>query len=553
MEFFKLLFKRSKFFYISIALLGIINALLNIGLLLLINNAISGSHAFAFRQYEWAGFLLLVLFSAICSRVFQVQMIKLTTQINFDFELNILQKVQRAAYPDVVKLGNERIITAVNDVRTLVNLPEVSMNAINAAITMCCCFIYLFYISWAGALLIMGLMVSLLIFYLIRNRKIEKDLNEVRSLQNHYYRYLGDLLMGFKEIRTDVIRTRNIYSLFFLRNRSEARALTKKSSIRYATNELIGTYSWYIVIGVILFAIPLVVKTDAKLISAFLVTILYLIGPVAILVTLIPTYTNVRIALKRLTEFNRIINNQLPDNAWAEERMIQGQKEFSSISFHNVTYSYKDAKSDVSFGLGPLNLDIQKGEIVFIKGGNGSGKTTFVNILTGLYTPHTGSIYLNGALLPDGDSAAARQLIAAVFASPYLFTENYNDYDIRPENQFLQTLLRQLDLGEKARFENNTISPHLSKGQQKRLALIMALLEDKPVLVLDEWAADQDPAYRRFFYDQLLPELQRKGKTVIAITHDDQYYHCCNRLVRFDYGKVTEIQIIREEPLLQTI
>lgn len=542
MEFLKLLFNRSKLFYFSLALLGMVNGVLNISLLMFVNNAINpGNMNFLPKEYGWAVFLGLVLLSVICSRTFQTYMIRLTNRINFDFEMNILQKVRNASYPSLQKLGNEKVITAVNDVRTMVHVPEVMMNAVNAVIIVACCFIYLFYISWAGALVLMGMMSLLLVFYLVRNKSIERDLNEVRTLQNRYYRYLSDLLLGFKEIKVDDTKNRNLYDKFFLRNRTEARQRSLRANIRYMTNELTGNYSWYLVIGLTLFVIPLFVKQNAGVTSSFLVTILYLIGPVAVLITLIPTYTNVKIALQRLTEFNNIVNSSLTAVAGSETpRTGKSYTDFETISYRDIVYEYTDGKNNKTFQLGPVSLDIKKGEILYITGSNGSGKSTFMNILSGLYKPLSGTVLLDGKEVPAEDIAGKHQMIAAVFASPHLFTENYNDFPIDAGNQYLQELLRQLELSEKARFENDTISPNLSKGQQKRLALIMALMEEKPLLVLDEWAADQDPAYRRFFYYELLPLLQSQGKTIVAITHDEQYYQHGNRIVRFDYGQIAE-------------
>jgi multidrug/microcin transport system ATP-binding/permease protein len=79
-----------------------------------------------------------------------------------------------------------------------------------------------------------------------------------------------------------------------------------------------------------------------------------------------------------------------------------------------------------------------------------------------------------------------------------------------------------------------------SKGQSKRMSLIFALLENKPILVLDEWAADQDPHFRKFFYEELIPKLKREGKTIIAVTHDDAYFNQADRIIKFDYGKIVK-------------
>ncbi|MCB1035646.1 MAG: cyclic peptide export ABC transporter, partial [Acidobacteria bacterium] len=74
--------------------------------------------------------------------------------------------------------------------------------------------------------------------------------------------------------------------------------------------------------------------------------------------------------------------------------------------------------------------------------------------------------------------------------------------------------------------------------QRKRLALVTALLEDRPVYLFDEWAADQDPEFKEVFYHQLLPELKARGKTAIVISHDDRYYDVADRVVKLDTGRV---------------
>lgn len=78
----------------------------------------------------------------------------------------------------------------------------------------------------------------------------------------------------------------------------------------------------------------------------------------------------------------------------------------------------------------------------------------------------------------------------------------------------------------------------LSQGQRKRLALLIAYLEDRPIYLFDEWASDQDPFFRDIFYNQLLPSLKQRGKTVLVISHDDRYFHLADRVIKLDYGKV---------------
>ena len=64
----------------------------------------------------------------------------------------------------------------------------------------------------------------------------------------------------------------------------------------------------------------------------------------------------------------------------------------------------------------------------------------------------------------------------------------------------------------------------------------MCCLDDKPFVLLDEWAAEQDPEFRRYFYDELLPRLKKQGKGVIVITHDDRYFEQADKMIKLERG-----------------
>ena len=93
-----------------------------------------------------------------------------------------------------------------------------------------------------------------------------------------------------------------------------------------------------------------------------------------------------------------------------------------------------------------------------------------------------------------------------------------------------------------------------SKGQSKRMSMIFALLEKKPILILDEWAADQDPHFRKYFYEELIPMFKAQGKTVVAVTHDDAYFHLANRIIKFDYGSIIkDVSIQNRQKLTESL
>ncbi|WP_217602623.1 cyclic peptide export ABC transporter [Chitinophaga sp. GbtcB8] len=542
MEFLKILFGRSRSFYLFLAILSIFNGLLNTGLLMFINKTITRTPLPFLPRYDWLLFLALVTVSLIVSKVFHTYMVSLTTDIRSDLQISILRKLKHANYQEFEKLGNEKVFTAMGDINMLSNLPEVFMNMMNALITVACCFVYLFLMSVTGAALIMLMMTGLLIFYLVRNRSVEKQLNLIRNMQNNFWKYLGDLLGGFRETKMRFTRNENIHTGFLEKNINESKALSIKASTRYLDNELTGNYSWYLTLGAIMFLLPRMFSLDQENVTAFLITILYLMGPVAVLITLVPTYTNVKIALQRLDEFNAKVKAHITQETTGAQTDDFGP--FRSIRFEQVKFEYFDTREQRNFVLGPLSLEIKEHETVFIAGGNGSGKTTFAYLLTGLYRPSEGTIYLNNIPVTEDNRAVYRNRMSAIYTNGYLFGENYDGFDLNPEGERLAGLIALLKLNGILRMDDkhNMLDIHLSKGQQKRLALIYALLEENPFIMLDEWAAEQDPAFRHYFYEILLSNLKAEGKTIVAITHDDDFYHCCDRIIKFGYGKVLSDQ-----------
>ncbi|MDQ3281408.1 MAG: ATP-binding cassette domain-containing protein, partial [Acidobacteriota bacterium] len=189
---------------------------------------------------------------------------------------------------------------------------------------------------------------------------------------------------------------------------------------------------------------------------------------------------------------------------------------------------------------GPISLSFQRGELLFIVGGNGSGKSTLLKLLTSLYYPHSGELRLDGAALHRETYADYRSLFSPIFGDYYLFEVLYG---LRPVDEMrVRTLLRRLEIADKTTVANDRFSTtDLSTGQRKRIALLINYLEDRPIQVFDEWAADQDPQFRRFFYEVLLAELKAAGKTVIAATHDDRYFHVADRVLRMENGHVEEM------------
>jgi len=231
---------------------------------------------------------------------------------------------------------------------------------------------------------------------------------------------------------------------------------------------------------------------------------------------------------------------------------------FQKLELAGVTHSYRRETSDEVFTLGPIDLELRAGAVTFLIGGNGSGKTTLAKLVTGLYSAEGGHLLLNGVALQDADREGYRQLFSAVFSDFFLFDTLLGIEQLQRDER-AQELLVALELDHKLRISGGVFSTtSLSQGQRKRLALLVAYLEDRPVYVFDEWAADQDPSYKEIFYRTLLPELKARGKAVLVITHDDRYFGLADQCVKLEFGKLVattsnELASLRERSVAASV
>jgi putative ATP-binding cassette transporter len=227
-----------------------------------------------------------------------------------------------------------------------------------------------------------------------------------------------------------------------------------------------------------------------------------------------------------------------------EERGTKGDlfeinPDFSELILEDISFAFPAQGNDTPFSVGPVDFRIKRGEIVFVSGGNGSGKSTFIKLLTALYKPQQGRLKLDNMAINATHLAGYRKLIAPVFSDFHLFSKLYG----MEEEELIQgdDLMRWMEMENISRLKGGEFTrTNLSSGQRKRLALVAALLEKKPILILDEWAADQDPHFRKKFYREILPELKQKGLTIVAVTHDDRYFDAADRRIHFEEGKFTE-------------
>jgi putative ATP-binding cassette transporter len=261
---------------------------------------------------------------------------------------------------------------------------------------------------------------------------------------------------------------------------------------------------------------------------------LFLIGPVGTVATAIPAIDDAERSLLSIRTIQGRLKDALANRADEAAEPLDGP--VTEVAMQDIRFAYAGSAGDPGFSVGPLSACFRAGQLTFITGGNGSGKSTMMQLLTGLVPAQGGELRVNGLPLRITQMQAWRDNIAAVFSDYHLFSRLYGI-----DKQALEqapVLLQLLEMADKVALHGDAFSTlDLSAGQRKRLALIAALLENKPVLVLDEWAADQDPHYRRVFYEQILPQLRDAGKIVICVTHDDRWFGLADQILHMDEGR----------------
>jgi putative ATP-binding cassette transporter len=363
-------------------------------------------------------------------------------------------------------------------------------------------------------------------------RHASQHLEQARRGEDVLYEHFRGLFAGAKELKLNVARRHSFLRELLGQSVESVRRLRTRGLLVYVAAGSWGAFLFFVVIGGVIFALGAVSDVESSVRSGYALMFLYMMHPMEALLEAIPEVSRTRVALTSLQEIG------VGALTASTRPVLPALVPFEGLRLAGVTHSYRREREDGVFVLGPLELVLCPGEITFLIGGNGSGKTTLAKLLVGLYVPEQGQVLLNGMSVTAETRDAYRQLFSGVFADFHLFDSLLGLTGSKLDERGRE-LLSALHLDHKVSIEAGVFSTtELSRGQQKRLALLVACLEDRPVYVFDEWAADQDPAYKQVFYTQVLPWLRERGKAVLVVTHDDRYFHLADHCLKLDSGKL---------------
>lgn len=513
-------------------LYAILNTILNFCIIYIINNILTGDDLFV-KDYTVFVFISIVVYTYLLNIIFQKELNKYTSERLYKNEKIIIEKILKSPLLALEKFGSERFYTVLEDIRSFSILPHVVTNSLGAILTVLMGLIYMFTLSIFSATIILIIIIFIAFAYFLIIRIMAPKLAILRNNDELYHKYIKDVISGFKELKLSKIKRDNLFGKHIGPNRDQSGVLDYKLGNIFLSVSMISQYGLFFLIAVILFYLPKFGFIDDTKLIPFIIVILFISGPVNSLIELQQTYTRFSVAIKRVDEFLKDFNNIYS----IDDIQVDPEFNFQSLEFKEVKFEYKNINQDLNFILGPINFKIEKGEVIFVLGGNGSGKSTFLNLITGLYDQDGGEIILNG--IPNNNNKKNLQnSMSAIFADSYIFSHNYENYSIY-DNDFFDNLILKMQINHLITNDKDSLYKRkFSKGQSKRISLIFSLLEKKSILILDEWAADQDPYFRKIFYEELIPLFRVFGLTVIAVTHDDAYFRHADRIIRFDSGKI---------------
>lgn len=506
----------------------------NIWLMVLVNSNIRVSRFDGASVAKFGIVLLLMIAFSILS---QVLLSRLGARTFLRLREQLVRGITHLSAKQIEALGNHRLYTALTkDVPAIHELFTMLPGYVFNATVVMACLIYLGTVSLGLFGIFFGfLLLALGVAKFVIADRAEKKFALRRKVEDDLFHCYEAVIDGSKELKFNQRRGEQFVNSDLRGYAESYRKATVSAEALWGLSSSWASAVIFIGIGALLFLSPAIGVLDRSSVMSFIVVIFYMISPINILMNSFRTIYSAKIGVAKLQEL------QLSLPLETESAVRREIESFQSLSMNDVCFTYDSQEEGRSgFSVGPLSLEIARGEIVYFVGGNGSGKTTAAKLLTGLYARKDGLIFVNGREVADqGDYF---QMFSAVFQDYYLFETLVPKGDRPIQDHEAAALVERLRLSEKVTIQAGRISTtRLSYGQRKRLALLVAYFDNSEIYVFDEWAADQDPEFREFFYKELLFDLKRLGKTVIVVSHDERYFHLADKVVKFASGTIVSV------------
>lgn len=522
------LFKESKIKICLFLFFSILTSLIGVFTLVFINEFLLKSKLE--NPYIVIYFVLLLCLFFASSSFVEITLSSFGQNFIFKMQKRVVKQILDTNILSILNTTKARILASLNnDVRSisfgLLRFPEF----VQSSILIFCTSAYIAYLSFGLFILCLVWIVCVFIINHFLMSKVYLYFKRARDNDDALQKNYQNILQGHNELTLNPLRAKQYYE-----NEFQTNALKKKKSSTIGNTLHILSNNWsnsamLALVGVEFYMALAYDLTSIENATTIALSVLFLRTPLVSMIGSFPTLLMAKIAL------DKILNLNLQEYK-SDFKFIENKIHWNKIILKDISFAYNE-----KFTLWPVNFELKKGECVFLIGKNGSGKSTFSMILAGLFADFKGKIFLDDEQITSENIYKYRALISAIFSDFHLFTQILKDEKFSQDD--LDYWLKILELDSKIEIvEEKFSTTKLSAGQKKRLAMLNALLEKKDILILDEWAADQDPMFRKFFYTKLLPLLKQKGITIFAITHDDIYFDIADRILLAQNGQIQELK-----------
>lgn len=483
-------------------------------------------------------FILVVAAYTVSQRFVMTAAAKEVERIIHRIRCRLIEEVRNCELDGIEALGRTRIFNGLSkEVQTIAQCGNILGMLAQMGVLLVFATLYLISVSLTAFVLALIFTLAAAALYFARVSRMDEAIHQSTVAEYGLHGLLTGVLDGFKEIKLNERRSRELGEDVVAASLNAASFRVKAQS-EFGQNFVFTQDVFFLLLGTVVFLVPMLSDVSSDTLAKATAAVLFLFAPISAIVSSVPVFANANASAIAITELEQLLRQTKENGGGSASLDVPGEiRTFREIELRNVLFRFEDAQTDRPFQVGPVNVTLRAGETVFISGGNGSGKSTFLRLLTSLYRPQQGEILLDGVPLTRDAVRSYRALFSAVFSDYHLFKRLYGiDPAALAE---APALLEQFELTDKTTLTGNEFSTiDLSAGQRKRLALIVAMMERRPICVLDEWAADQDPAFRRKFYKELIGLMKAGGITVICVSHDDRYYDLADRRLHLEEGRI---------------
>jgi putative ATP-binding cassette transporter len=534
MELFRIVWRDYRWPFVAVVVLSLASAGLGIGVIAFINQRLLGTFPEPWRILpEFLGLIALLLVITLAS---QLALTTLGHHFVFRLRGQLIKRIMDTDIERVEQIGSARLLASLStDVRYItvafVRLPELVQGGV---LTVGACL----YLGWLSPSILAVTALWTVVTVAVCMRLVTwvyQHMAKLREVEDRLYADYQSVIGGRKELALNRDRAKWLYRDVYTPNADAYR----HHIVRGDTYHL-SAINWFNImmlgaIGLVFFLANGLGWASVQVATTFSLTLLFLRAPLIQAVGAVPTLINARVAFEKLSS---LALADYRDSFDSDTR----RHDWQEIVLEQVTYRYPEEEARPGFAIGPVDLTLRRGEVVFLIGGNGSGKSTLARLLTGLYQPQSGVVRVDGRALQAPDWVTYRQHFSAIYTDLHLFDRLMGPGGESPDATLVEEWLAALNMHSKLDFEDDRVTNiNLSQGQRKRLAMLLAVAEHRDLLLLDEWAADQDPQFRRAFYRELLPRLRALGKTLVVISHDDHYFDQADRLLEMCDGQLHEL------------